>query len=391
VAAIPLYAQQPNDNCSFPEQLCFGSTLTVNNNGATADALPVTCFTSVNTVWVSFYTNQSGGDVEININSSICQSVNIGAAILLGDCPSSNFSQLDCATGTAGTVNLSANNLPALTQYFLVLNSESGGTSVGCNFSLSITGSGVETSFTSNITDAVCFQSLGSISLANEDFGPGPYSYTLDGRTQNNSTFNDLSVDDYTLTVENQVGCAYPINFFVNGLNNTVEVDAGDDKFIVGGSSATLEVTGNGVAYFWIPDQFIDDVNSASPIVSPIATTTYTVMAFSPEKCIKMDQVTVNVLPQIYIPNAFTPNADGTNDTWQIFNIDQYPESEVVVFNKWGQRVYKTTGYGPMNEWDGRSGNSDLPTSTYFYIINLNAKTDNPESEIFRGSVTIIR
>jgi gliding motility-associated-like protein len=96
------------------------------------------------------------------------------------------------------------------------------------------------------------------------------------------------------------------------------------------------------------------------------------------------DEVTVTVIPAIDVPNAFTPNRDGVNEVWEIRNIQNFPEATVEVYNRWGQRLFRSEGYA--EPWDGRFNGQDLPVATYYYIIHLN-RLEAPIS----GSVTIIR
>lgn len=84
---------------------------------------------------------------------------------------------------------------------------------------------------------------------------------------------------------------------------------------------------------------------------------------------------------------AFTPNGDLINDTWQIDNIQYYPNNKILVFNRWGQKVYEHSGeYVP---WDGTDllGNP-VPDNAYFFIIYTDK---NDESSLVKGSVSIIR
>ncbi len=73
--------------------------------------------------------------------------------------------------------------------------------------------------------------------------------------------------------------------------------------------------------------------------------------------------------------NAFSPNADGINDTWHIENV-QLPEfrsNEVEIFNRWGQVVWSARDYNNTSVvWDGRTqqGN-ELPNSTYFFVATF--------------------
>lgn len=84
------------------------------------------------------------------------------------------------------------------------------------------------------------------------------------------------------------------------------------------------------------------------------------------------------------IPNTFTPNGDGVNDTWNILNIEAYPDCSINIFNRWGQKVYSSIGY--VKSWDGQYNNAPLPVSTYYYIIDL-----KDGSKAYSGDITIIR
>jgi gliding motility-associated-like protein len=67
--------------------------------------------------------------------------------------------------------------------------------------------------------------------------------------------------------------------------------------------------------------------------------------------------------------NLLTPNGDGVNDTWTIQYLDQYPENEVSVFNRNGERVFYTKNY--QNNWNGKTSNQEVLEDTYYYIIKL--------------------
>lgn len=84
--------------------------------------------------------------------------------------------------------------------------------------------------------------------------------------------------------------------------------------------------------------------------------------------CIATDSLSVKVLRPIVIPNAFSPNGDGINDTWGITNLKDYPNAVVEVFNRHGQPVFRAIG-GYSKAWDGKMNGKDLPIGTYYYII----------------------
>src|SRR5690606_23031955 len=67
----------------------------------------------------------------------------------------------------------------------------------------------------------------------------------------------------------------------------------------------------------------------------------------------------------IRVPNIFTPNGDGINDTFTIEGIEAYDRVEVFIFNRWGNEVYKNDRYD--NNWAGLN----LHDGTYYYMINF--------------------
>jgi gliding motility-associated-like protein len=85
------------------------------------------------------------------------------------------------------------------------------------------------------------------------------------------------------------------------------------------------------------------------------------------------------------IPTAFTPNGDGYNDTWEIGNIELYPEARIEIFNRWGELIF-ASGNGYERKWDGTHKGRDLPIDSYHFIITLKRGR-----EPIVGVVTIIR
>lgn len=99
--------------------------------------------------------------------------------------------------------------------------------------------------------------------------------------------------------------------------------------------------------------------------------------------CEYSETLRVTVIPPIVPYNAFTPNSDGFNDTWVIGNILQWPNAQIVVYSRWGAKVFQATNY--QNDWEG----DNLPAATYYFVIELNPIEFNTEP--ITGSVTILR
>ncbi len=85
----------------------------------------------------------------------------------------------------------------------------------------------------------------------------------------------------------------------------------------------------------------------------------------------------------LVIPNVFTPNADGINDEFEIENLEHYPNAQMVIYNRWGKKVYEHSDYY-NNWWDG----ANAPDGTYFYVLRY---TRMGKTRYAEGTVTIIR
>jgi gliding motility-associated-like protein/uncharacterized repeat protein (TIGR01451 family) len=86
---------------------------------------------------------------------------------------------------------------------------------------------------------------------------------------------------------------------------------------------------------------------------------------------------TVVTLPdtELFIPGGFSPNGDGKNDFFVIKGLDKTIENTLIIFNRWGNKVYQMDNYD--NTWDGTPntggtlGNQKLPQGTYYYILEF--------------------
>jgi gliding motility-associated-like protein len=94
------------------------------------------------------------------------------------------------------------------------------------------------------------------------------------------------------------------------------------------------------------------------------------------------DEVNITYVEEI-LPNSFSPNGDGTNDSFDIPYVGSYKTVEIKILNRWGNIVYEDVSY--KNNWFGTNKNGEpLSEDTYFYLIKLNNKIKN-------GYITIKR
>ncbi|WP_188563532.1 T9SS type B sorting domain-containing protein [Hymenobacter frigidus] len=237
--------------------------------------------------------------------------------------------------------------------------------------------------------------SIASVSNA----GPAlTYQWLVDGNAMTGATtpvYTSTTLRQgqiVTLRLRTTNGCGQPVTVVSNGvaarISPPVDVDAGPDKEILAGTSVTLEGRADGTyPVTWTPATGLTFFGNDQlrPSASPTVTTTYTLSAGA-GGCADSDEVTVTVRPPIRIPNAFTPNGDGRDDTWQIEFIEQFPDNTVTVFNRWGNRIFSADNYSRANEWRGDINGQPAPVGTYYYVVI----TKGPLGKSYSGSITVL-
>lgn len=190
----------------------------------------------------------------------------------------------------------------------------------------------------------------------------------------------------YTVVVQNENTCKDSATITINVIAKP-KADAGPDRSIMEGQSIQLTAVANSTDnnFTWSPDRYINDIYSIDPIVNPVNDITYFLTVSSGNGCgISSDSVRVHIFKTVIIPNAFSPNGDGINDTWNIRALNSYNDYDLSVFNRFGSIVFSTKNYS--KPWDGSSNGKSLPIGTYYYLLDL--KQGLPK---LKGFVVILR
>ncbi|MEO5942773.1 MAG: gliding motility-associated C-terminal domain-containing protein [Ferruginibacter sp.] len=192
----------------------------------------------------------------------------------------------------------------------------------------------------------------------------------------------------YLAIVSNQFMCKDSAEVNITVINKPT-ADAGHDRTIIAGNSILLlaNATGTGLVYTWVNATAINDPHLLRPTINPQTDTRYILNVTSSNGCGNAeDTMFVKVYSAVYIPNAFTPNDDGINDTWNIPALSAYTNFEVYVYNRYGQLVFRNSNSN--KGWDGYYKGKKVPMGAYTYYIDL--KIANGLGKM-TGTVMVIR
>ncbi|TAG30432.1 MAG: hypothetical protein EAZ35_07215 [Sphingobacteriia bacterium] len=176
-----------------------------------------------------------------------------------------------------------------------------------------------------------------------------------------------------------------------NSFKSTIVVEpalanAGKDTVVLESQPFILQGSG-GIEYLWQPPTGLNNINIANPSGLLNNSQQYTVRVTTAQGCVGIDTVLVTVLRNLKIPNAFSPNGDGINETWNIEQLKDYPNAVVQIFNRNGQVIYSNKGSNII-AWNGNLNNKTVPFGTYYYIITLNNSLRNKP---FSGWIMVIK
>lgn len=145
---------------------------------------------------------------------------------------------------------------------------------------------------------------------------------------------------------------------------------------------------GGGNNYYWTPNYNISDTLTSNPLVWPYKDTVYSVIVTNQYGCLDTASVRIIVLKdyKLVIANTMTPNNDNINDFFWIGFIENYPNNEIIIFNRYGQVIFKGSNYDNKKVfWDGTYQGNKVPDGAYYYVIKFN---DN--NTVFKGSINVI-
>ena len=148
-----------------------------------------------------------------------------------------------------------------------------------------------------------------------------------------------------------------------------------------------------GYLYQWTPSEVLSNPTSANTVARPLDTTIFQVeITDKINKCTAIARVTVNVLeiicgePDIFVPNAFTPNEDNGNELLFVRG-NNIETMFFAVYSRWGEKVFETTD--PKKGWDGSYKGKKVDPDVFVYY--LEGTCIDKEKYLIKGNVTLIK
>ena len=237
----------------------------------------------------------------------------------------------------------------------------------------------------------------GTVSVEAVSGGTGPYLYAVDGENYiTGSLFAGLTVGNHVVNVQDANGCVFQEIITVNSAP-VLTVELGDDiEMELGETIELLAQTSYPVVnYKWSGGPIEDCEDCANPSIRPTESIAYSVTVTDENGCTATDRITVFLRKsqEVYIPNAFSPDNDGTNDIFMIYSGNNVKEvKSFFIFNRWGESMFEGYNFLPGDPsfgWDGSHRGEMLNAGVYIYMAEI--EFQDGEVVIFKGDVVLMR
>jgi gliding motility-associated-like protein len=193
-------------------------------------------------------------------------------------------------------------------------------------------------------------------------------------------TFDSLRSGQYVLTITSDGGCIFIDTVTINP-SFSEDFTVQTDVFVVEeGSHIILDpvISPTPKTISWSPADFLNCEDCLSPEISATSQDlTYTIYLTDDQGCIYTRQINVDVKErdvEIVVPNIFSPNGDGRNDTWDINLYNSEIVEELSIYDRWGNLVFITKPSSDQStvSWDGKMNGQGILSGVYVYKLTLN-------------------
>ncbi len=261
-----------------------------------------------------------------------------------------------------------------------------------------------EASLLSNIDESCQGDGNGILIIENVVGGTPPYMYSLDGQNfQNNDSFENLDPGNYSVFIIDANGCGIDTSavileggFVDLNVEAEITLNQGETTQVFVDVNIPQELIDN---IEWSPSNGLDCSDCLDPIVTGESDQIYTVTVTDVNGCTDIASFaltvpTFEVIPDVYIPNVFSPNGDNNgNDLFTLYGNENVERiNEMYIFDRWGELVFQTFDIPPNDPsfgWDGHFKNEPVEQGVYVYLFNV--KYVDQRVEDISGDVTVLR
>ncbi len=218
-----------------------------------------------------------------------------------------------------------------------------------------------------------------------------PVIYLTDSTSSHPQVIQPVRTTRYIVTVTDTLGCklSREDTVYVQVIPH-LQVDAGPaDTSIAAGEPLNLQATG-ALTYLWTPGSWLNSPFIANPVSTTPGTILYRLTGMDATGCLGYDSILVRVfdlVPDMFVPTAFTPNGDGINDIFRPIMIGMKSLVYFKVYNRFGQLVYATTKIG--EGWNGIYAGKAQDMANFVWVAE--GETYKGERRKKKGNVILIR
>ncbi|MEZ4992653.1 MAG: gliding motility-associated C-terminal domain-containing protein [Saprospiraceae bacterium] len=225
--------------------------------------------------------------------------------------------------------------------------------------------------------------------------GTMPYLFSVDGGQSfvTNSLFSGLQPGPYRVLVQDGNECVFSLTTTVPEAL-TMRLNVPEDSRIRLGESLAVLITDNApeqLSYEWIPADGVVCPTCAKTEVRPFSTTRYRIVAMDAQGCSVSAEWLVEVSREssVYIPNAFSPNGDGVNDSFRLFTgLGVSGILEFSIYDRWGNLLFHRTDCAADCSWDGMV--KGQPAAQGVYLFTARVQYLDGVEELLSGAMQII-
>jgi gliding motility-associated-like protein len=240
-----------------------------------------------------------------------------------------------------------------------------------------------------NITQPNCIIANGFIAL--NVSGNYPYRYLWQPAVSSDSIANNLLPGNYLVTITDFKNCITTKNITIQSVSKPVIFLKNIHPANCNGlelGSARVEGLDGKQPYSW---KWNVGVNNVSDSIDQLLPGKYVVTLTDANFCLASDTIQIEgkgICDGIYFPDAFSPNADGKNETFgPLGNLIALKNYKLIIYNRFGQIVFESNA--PSQKWDGKYKGFLQPTGNYIWLIKY-VYNDSPLRSL-KGNILLLR